>query len=47
MTGKAIRKAFDQNIVLVDPEMDILSEMCEFMDINECPLVLTVGHLPE
>jgi hypothetical protein len=46
VTGKTARKAFDQNIVLVDPEMDISSEMCEFMDINESPLVLTVSYLP-
>ncbi|XP_025411237.1 uncharacterized protein LOC112684126 [Sipha flava] len=46
VTGKAARKAFDQNIVLVDPEMDIPNEICEFMDRNECPLVLTISYLP-
>jgi hypothetical protein len=47
VTGKTVKKAFNQNIVLIDPEMDISSEICEFMDSNKCPLVLTVSYLPE
>jgi hypothetical protein len=46
VTEKEARKAFDKNIVLVDPEMDVSSELCEFVYSNESPLVLTVSYLP-
>jgi hypothetical protein len=46
VSGKAVRRAFDKNIVLVDPEMDIMSELCDYMISNKFPLVLTVSYLP-
>ncbi|XP_025410616.1 uncharacterized protein LOC112683691 [Sipha flava] len=46
LTGKEARKAFNENIVLADPEMDVSRELCEFVDSNKSPLVLTVSYLP-
>jgi hypothetical protein len=46
VAGKAVRKAFDENIVLVDQQMDIPSELDEYMTSNKLPLVLTVSYLP-
>jgi hypothetical protein len=46
VAGKATRKAFDENIVLVDPEMDIQSELCDFMKSNKLPFVLKISYFP-
>uniref|UniRef100_A0A2S2QES7 Eukaryotic translation initiation factor 4 gamma 3 n=1 Tax=Sipha flava TaxID=143950 RepID=A0A2S2QES7_9HEMI len=44
--GKVARKAFDENIVMVDPEMDIPGELCDYMSSNKLPLVLTISYFP-
>ena len=43
---KDARKAFDEKIVMVDPEMDIPSELCDYMTSNKCPLILTISYFP-
>jgi hypothetical protein len=43
---KTARKSFDENIVMVDPKMDIPSELCDYMTSNKLPLILTVSYLP-
>jgi hypothetical protein len=46
VAGKPVRKALDENIVLVNPDMDIPSELCDYMKSNKLRLVLTVSYLP-